>query len=484
MEKNFVINNFVNNQFIEPTQDNFLPIYNPATGETIGKVYQSSEHDVVNAVAVAQEAFNSWKNTSPTGRSKYLESIAQILESKLEEFAQLETINTGKPLWLTRRTDIPRAATNFRFFAHAATQFFSESHPIPGHAINFTLRQPIGTVGCISPWNLPLYLFTWKIAPALAAGNTVVAKPSEMTPLTAFKLGEVILESGLPPGVLNIIHGTGPDCGEAIVQHRVIKAISFTGSTAVGKRIAGICAQQLKKCSLELGGKNPHIIFNDVDLERAAQIAVEAAFTNQGQICLCGSRLLIQRDIYEAFKRIILGKVKNLKVGDPLLEENFLGALVSENHLRKIESYVNLAREEGGKVLCGGEKLIMQGRCKDGWFFPATLIENLTPNARCNHEEIFGPILTLLPFGNEEEAISIANLTDYGLAAVIQTNDLNRALRVSERLETGIVWVNTWMLRDLRTPFGGVKNSGLGREGGFEAMRFFTEAKNICIKYA
>jgi len=478
-----VIDHFIGGHIQAPSTGRYLSYCNPATGEKLGEVAAGTADDVELAVRAAERAFESWSVLPGMERARYLEAIARGIEARLETLAEAETANTGKPLWLSRRTDIPRAAANFRFFAHAATQFYSESHAMPGLAVNYTLRQPVGVAGCISPWNLPLYLFTWKIAPALAAGCTVVAKPSEVTPLTARLLCDIVMESELPPGVLNIVHGTGPDCGEAIVRHPHVKAVSFTGSTAVGRRLAVICAEQLKKISLELGGKNPQIVFEDSDTEETARAVAEAAFTNQGQICLCGSRVLVQKKVYESFKEKLLKHVQSLRVGDPLEEGVFLGAVVSEAHLRKIESYVVLALEEGGRIVTGGERVKPQGRCRNGWFFAPTVIEGLKPDARCNLEEIFGPVLTLLPFEDESDALRIANLTAYGLAAVVHTRDVQRALRVSEQLQAGIVWVNCWMLRDLRTPFGGVKNSGLGREGGFEALRFFTEAKNVCVRY-
>ncbi|MCX7768634.1 MAG: aldehyde dehydrogenase [Flavobacteriales bacterium] len=476
--------NFVANRFEEPQSRTFIPFFNAATGEALGQVADSNAEDVARAIEAARKAYPTWSTLSAGRRAEYLENLARLIEQRAEDLALAETTNTGKPLWLSRRTDIPRAAANFRFFAQAASQFFSECHPMPGMAVNFTLRQPLGVVGCISPWNLPLYLLTWKIAPALAAGNTVVAKPSELTPLTARLLCDLVLEVGLPPGVLNIVHGRGVPCGEAIVQRPEVKAVSFTGSTVVGRRIARICAEQLKKVSLELGGKNPHIIFDDVDIEEAVAAVVESGFTNQGQICLCGSRVLVQSSIYETFRDRLVEHANRLQVGDPLEEVHFMGAVVSQAHLEKIESYVALAQQEGGRVLCGGHRLQPEGRCRNGWFFAPTVIEGLRPEARCNQEEIFGPVITLLSFKEEEEAIRLANFTEYGLAAVVRTRDVGRALRVSERLQAGIVWVNCWMLRDLRTPFGGVKHSGLGREGGFEALRFFTEAKNVCIRYA
>jgi aminomuconate-semialdehyde/2-hydroxymuconate-6-semialdehyde dehydrogenase len=421
--------------------------------------------------------------TPLAARQAILQKIASIIEARAEELAEAEMLDTGKPISLARRLDIPRAASNFSFFAAAASQLASESHYMPGQAINYTVRQPIGVVGCISPWNLPLYLFTWKIAPALAAGNTVVAKPSEITPVTAAMLGEICNEAGLPAGVLNIIHGTGPAVGEAIVRHEGIKAISFTGSTAVGKRIAGICAEQLKKASLELGGKNPVIIFADCDYEEMLETTVRSSFSNQGQICLCGSRILVQKSIYEKFVADFSARVAKLKIGDPASSETEVGALISEGHLKKVLSYIDLAQMEGGRIVCGGKQVHLPAPLDGGFFVEPTIITGLVQNCRTNQEEIFGPVVTVMPFENEMEAIAMANQTTYGLASVVWTNHLARAHRVAGALQTGIVWVNCWLLRDLRTPFGGVKQSGIGREGGWEAIRFFTEAKNVTIKY-
>jgi aminomuconate-semialdehyde/2-hydroxymuconate-6-semialdehyde dehydrogenase len=361
-------------------------------------------------------------------------------------------------------------------------QFAAEAHAMENAAINYTLRQPIGVVGCISPWNLPLYLFTWKIAPALAAGNCVVAKPSEVTPLTAFELSKICIEVGLPAGVLNIVHGNGPLTGNAIVEHPHIKAISFTGSTRAGKEIASKAASAFKKISLELGGKNPNIIFADCDFEAMIKTTINSSFSNQGQICLCGSRILIEESIYEKFKNRFIEETAKLKVGDPLDATTKIGAIVSKAHFEKINYHIQLAKEEGGTILYGGNKVELEGRCKKGWFIQPTIIEGLGPECRTNKEEIFGPVVTLQKFKTDEEALELANASDYGLSATIWTQNLQRAHKLAAQLQCGIVWVNCWLLRDLRTPFGGTKNSGVGREGGFEAMRFFTEPKNVCVK--
>src|SRR5574343_414786 len=400
----------------------------------------------------------------------------------MDEFVSAESLDNGKPLSLAKRVDIPRAVSNFRFFATAIQQSSTETHFMEGVGVNYTLRRPIGVVACISPWNLPLYLFSWKIAPALAAGNCVIAKPSEITPYTAYLLGKVAKEAGLPDGVLNILHGLGGSVGDAIVKHPKIKAISFTGGTKTGEYIARTAAPMFKKLSLELGGKNPNIIFADCNFENMIKTTVRSSFENQGQICLCGSRIFIERPIYEKFKEAFIEKVNALKVGDPNSDVN-VGAIVSKPHYEKILSYIELAKQEGGKILTGGEAVNPGGRCENGYFIKPTVIEGLAYNCRTNMEEIFGPVVTLTPFDTEEEVLQYANATEYGLASSIWTENLTRAHRMAEKVECGIIWINCWLLRDLRTPFGGMKNSGVGREGGWEALRFFTEAKNVCIKY-
>jgi len=409
-------------------------------------------------------------------------AVADLIKARFEELALAESIDNGKPLWLAKRMDIPRAESNFRFFGTAALHFASEAHIMEDTAINYTNRKPIGVVGCISPWNLPLYLFSWKIAPALASGNCVVAKPSEITPMTAFLLSEICIEAGLPAGVLNIVHGLGSKAGSAIVSHPLIKAISFTGGTKTGAHIAAVAAPMFKKLSLELGGKNPGIIFADCNYDKMLRTVVRSVFTNQGQICLCGSRLIVEKSIYERFKSDFLKEVEKLKVGDPLSDESKMGALVSEAHMNKVLEYISLAKAEGGTLLTGGERIILDGELREGYFLQPTVFEGLGPKCRTNMEEIFGPVVTLQSFETEEEALALANASEYGLAASLWTNNLSRAHKMSAQIESGIVWVNCWLLRDLRTPFGGVKSSGVGREGGFEAMRFFTEAQNVCVE--
>ena len=459
---------------VAPQSEQYLENYNPSTGEVYAQIPDSDERDVAAAVAAAQKAFPEWANASSEKRSRILMRIADIIEQNIDVLAAAESEDNGKPISLSSSVDIPRAASNFRFFATAIIHYASESHFMPNLAINYTLRRPIGIVGCISPWNLPLYLFTWKIAPALAAGNCVIAKPSEVTPRTAFMLSEICKTAGLPDGVLNIVHGLGTTVGRAIV--------SFTGGTSTGKEIAKVAAPMFKKMSLELGGKNPNIIFADCDFPKMIATTVQSSFSNQGQICLAGSRIFVERSVYERFKTEFVAKTYLLKVGDPLEKITQIGAVVSKSHLEKILYYVNLAQQEGGEILLGGNAVQMKGKCANGWFMQPTIIGGLPYDCRTNQEEIFGPVVTITPFDTEEEVLKYANSTKYGLSATIWTSDLNRATRMSEQLEAGIVWVNCWLLRDLRTPFGGVKNSGVGREGGWEALRFFTEPKNVCIK--
>lgn len=475
--------NYIGGSLLPPRSGRFLDNVNPATGQVYSHIPDSDASDIAEAVAAAQQAFPDWAAAAPELRFRILNRIADLIEADLESFALAESNDSGKPLSVARSVDIPRAVSNFRFFATAAMQFASEAHPMPGQAVNYTLRQPLGTVGCISPWNLPLYLFTWKIAPALAAGNCVVGKPSELTPMTAFLLAKVCIEAGLPAGVLNIVHGLGPSAGQAIVEHPSVKAISFTGGTATGRHIAATAAPMFKKLSLELGGKNPSIVFADCDFEQSVSAAARSAFSNNGQICLCGSRIYVQKPIYEQFRDELVRRVSALRTGDPLASDSDLGALVSRSHWKKVQSYLKLAQEEGGRILCGGEPIQPEGRCSEGFFLTPAIIEGLDAQCRTNQEEIFGPVVTIQAFETEEEVLEWANGTDYGLAANVWTQDLSRSHRVAERLQMGIVWINCWMLRDLRTPFGGVKHSGIGREGGWEAMRFFTEPKNVCVKY-
>lgn len=475
--------NYINGQLVAAASGQSIDVFDPSKGEVYALAPDSDTSDIQQAVDAAKAAFPAWAATSVEERSEILLKISDLITSKLELLAAAESLDNGKPLWLARQVDIPRAASNFRFFAKAITQFATEAHENIGQsAINYSLRSPLGVVGCISPWNLPLYLFSWKIAPALAAGNTVIAKPSEVTPMTAFLLSEICIEAGLPAGVLNIVHGLGHKVGDAINKHTAIKAISFTGSTRVGGEIARIAAPMFKKLSLEMGGKNPNIIFADCNYEKMLSTTVRSSFANQGQICLCGSRILVERPIYERFKKDFVARAKALKVGPPSAADTKVGATVSEPHYQKILSYIELAQEEGGTILAGGHAVHPQGHEK-GWYVAPTVIENLSMDCRTNQEEVFGPLVTIMPFDTEEEALALANNTNYGLASTLWTENLSRAHRMAKEIEAGIVWINTWLLRDLRTPFGGVKSSGVGREGGFEALRFFTEVKNVCIQY-
>ncbi len=476
------ISNYIGGSLQAPLGLRYLDNINPATGEVYSQTPDSDITDVEEAVGAARGALPGWSSTPVETRFRILNRIADLIEENLDVLALAETTDNGKPLWLSKSVDIPRASSNFRFFATGIMHFASESHQMEHAAINYTLRQPLGVVGCISPWNLPLYLFSWKIAPAIAAGNCVVAKPSEVTPMTSYLLSQICIEAGLPRGVLNIVHGTGPGCGSAIVAHPEIKAISFTGSTRAGREIASVAAPMFKKLSLELGGKNPNIIFADCDWDKMMRTTLRSSFSNQGEICLCGSRILIEESIYEKFKHEFVQRAKKLKVGDPLLDDSRQGAIVSKVHYDKVMSCIKLAEDEGGTVLAGGTSVIVPGRCEGGYFIEPTVIEGLERHCRTNMEEIFGPVVTLQPFKTEEEALLLANTSEYGLSATIWTNDVSRAHRVASQVQSGIIWVNCWLLRDLRTPFGGMKNSGTGREGGWDALKFFTEPKNVCIE--
>ncbi len=470
--------NYINGQLVAPQSNTYLDSVNPATGLKINDVPISNEADVEAAINAAQNAFENWSSLTIQQRSIYLTAIANEIENSIQQLALAEVQDNGKTITQATSVDIPRAAENFKFFAQAILEFPEESYTTEKFT-NQVLRQPLGVVACISPWNLPLYLFTWKIAPALAAGNCVVAKPSEVTPLTAFLLSKICIKIGLPAGVLNIVHGNGSVTGNALITNTAIKAISFTGSTTVGKHIAQIAAQHLKKVSLELGGKNPAIVFEDCDFDKTVSELVRASFSNQGEICLCSSKLFIQKSIYEKFKIAFVQKVKQLKVGNPLHKETNVGAIVSEVHFNKIINCIAIAKQEGATILCGGTAVQLNGYNKNGFFIAPTVLENLPNNCITNQEEIFGPVITLMPFENEEEAVHLANENQYGLSATIWSNDIEKANRVAAKIDAGVIWINCWLIRDLRTPFGGMKNSGIGREGGNEALRFFTEAKNV-----
>lgn len=476
------IENYINGKFQPSVLGEYLDNINPAEGKVYSKLPDSTSVDVEEAVEAAKGAFPAWSDTSPGERSKIMQRIADLIDRDHASLAMAESLDNGKPLKLASRVDIPRASANMRFYASAIEQFASESHQMDKDTINYTLRKPVGVAGCISPWNLPLYLFTWKIAPAIATGNTVVAKPSEITPMTAYLFSKLCVEAGLPPGVLNIVHGLGAKAGQAIVEHPDVPLISFTGGTATGKKLAATAAPMFKKLSLELGGKNPNIIFDDCDFERALNTTIHSSFANQGEICLCGSRIFVQQGVYQKFLKAFIEKTKGLNVGDPLEESSKLGAIVSEDHMNKILSYIELAKEEGGTIVTGGKRTTIEGKCEQGYFLEPTIITGLDHNCRTNQEEIFGPVVTIMPFEDENEVLEYADGTAYGLSATIWTENLRRAHRVADQIKSGIIWVNCWLVRDLRTPFGGMKQSGVGREGGLEALRFFTEPKNVCIK--
>jgi aminomuconate-semialdehyde/2-hydroxymuconate-6-semialdehyde dehydrogenase len=479
-----LIKNFINGQYVDPASGQYFDKINPATGDVIARVPDSDGRDVDRAVEAAARAFPVWSRTPVAKRSHLLLAVAEGIEKNLDRLAEAECIDTSKPFRLAKVVDIPRAASNFRFFATAILHFHSEAYRTDQLALNYTLHQPRGVAGLISPWNLPLYLFSWKVAPALATGNTVVAKPSELTPTTSHLLTEICQEAGWPAGVFNVVHGHGAKVGAAIVSHPRVPTISFTGGTATGAEIAKSAAPLFKKVTLELGGKNPNIIFADADVDEVLKTSLRSSFENQGEICLCGSRIFVEDTLYPAFVERFVAETRRLKVGDPLDPATDQGALISKSHLEKVQSYVRLAKDEGGRILCGGAPASVPDRCRNGFFFQPTVIVDLDVKCRVNQEEIFGPVVTITPFREEEELVRYANGVPFGLCASLWTRDLARAHRVAEKIECGTIWVNCWLLRDLRTPFGGMKHSGVGREGGEEALRFFTEPKTVCIKFA
>lgn len=478
------IQNFIDGEFVPAASGRHLEIIEPATGKSYASVPDSGAVDVDRAVAAAGRAFPGWSRTSGEERGKILTRIADAIDANLDRLARAESIDTGKPLRLARSLDIPRSAKNFRFFASAIQHFHSESYATDHLAINYILRRPRGVAGLISPWNLPLYLLSWKLAPAIATGNTAVAKPSELTPMTAFLLAGICRDAGLPPGVLNIVHGTGEAAGARIVGHPGVETISFTGGTETGAEISRTASSQFKKVALELGGKNPNIIFADAALDEVIQTSLRSSFTNQGQLCLSGSRIFVEEEIFDLFVDRFLAATRRLHVGDPLDEKTDQGAIISREHLDKILAYIDLARQEGGEIRCGGGAPEgVNSRCRNGFFLEPTVITGIGTDSRVNREEIFGPVVTITPFRDEEELVEAANGTEYGLSASIWTENLSRAHRLAERIAAGTIWINCWMFRDLRVPFGGMKHSGLGREGGEEALRFFTEPKTVCVRY-
>ncbi|HWC65874.1 MAG TPA: aldehyde dehydrogenase, partial [Thermoanaerobaculia bacterium] len=461
----------------------WLEDFEPATGEAIAEVADSDAADVGAAVAAASKAFPDWRRTPAEERSRLLMRVADLIEENFEDLAALESRDSGKPISLARRLDVPRAVANFRFFATAILHAETKSHSTGEIALNYTLRQPLGVAGLISPWNLPLYLLTWKIAPAVAAGNTCVAKPSELTPLTALRLAELVREAEVPPGVINVVHGRGVGAGRALTSHPDVPLISFTGGTKTGADVAAAAGPLFKKVSLELGGKNPNLVFADADLEEAVATSIRSSFWNQGEICLCGSRIFVERSVFDRFLERFVERTKALHVGDPQDPATDVGALVSEAHLRKVAGYVELAKREGGEIVCGGgAPSDLPERVRGGWFLEPTVVVGVPCSGRVMQEEIFGPVVTVTPFDSVEEAVALVNGTRYGLSASVWTRDLGKAHRVAAALDCGTIWVNTWLLRDLRVPFGGMKESGVGREGGFDSLDFFTEAKNVCVK--
>lgn len=478
------IKNFIGGEFCSSQNKKTLENFEPATGKVYSLLPRSEASDVDAAVSAANQAFPQWSKLTTQERSQFLHKIADGIETRMKEFVAAESRDQGKPEWLAESLDIPRAVANFRFFAQQILFTPIESNDFAGKAINTVLRKPVGVAGLISPWNLPLYLLSWKMAPALAAGNTVVCKPSEITPMTAFLLAQVIKDSGLPPGVANLVFGLGAEAGEALVKHPKVPIVSFTGGTTTGKHLNATAAPLLKKVSLELGGKNANIIFADANIDEALTTTLRSSFLNQGEICLCGSRIFVERSIYDSFLSRFIAETKKLKVGDPKQAENFIGALASKAHFDKVRSYVQLAEKEGGRIETGLEPLnFTDAAFKDGYFMRPTIISGLTPQCRVMQEEVFGPVVTVTPFDSEEEVIHLANGVDYGLSASVWTKDVQRVYRLGQQLDVGTLWVNSWMLRDLRAPFGGVKMSGLGREGGLHSLEFFTEATNLCIKY-
>ena len=475
------LRNLVNGAFVPAKEGALIDNLGPATGQVIARIPRSTKADVDAAVAAAKVALPGWAKTSVADRAALLDRVAHRLEARLDELAALESRDTGKPVSLAKSLDIPRAIANFRFFADLVRTQPGESSAM-ADALNYTHRAPVGVCALVTPWNLPLYLLSWKAAPALAMGNTIVAKPSELTPMTASALAEILMEAGCPPGVFNLVHGLGAEAGDALVSHPDVALVSFTGGTATGAKVAAAAAPQFKKLSLELGGKNPSLVFADCDFDKTVSGVVRSAFLNQGQICLCGSRILVERSLHDRFVDALLSELKAWPVGDPSNPATKIGATISSGHRDKVEGYLKLAIEEGGTIRCGGKRPALPAPIDRGFFLEPTIITGLPATCRTATEEIFGPVVTVHPFDSEDEVIAMANGTKYGLAASVWTRDLARAHRVAQVLESGMVWVNTWLHRDLRVPFGGAKQSGVGREGGRYSLEFFSEAKNICIK--
>lgn len=472
--------NYIKGKFNEPISSEWMDNFSPSTGEVIGSIPLSGDADVRSAIAAAKSALPQWSSLDPSDRALWLDKIADCLEEKFEEIAHLESMDTGKPISLARSVDARRSVSNFRFFSEMIRDREDEVFEMED-ATNIVKLRAVGVGALITPWNLPLYLLSWKVAPAIGMGNTVVCKPSELTPLTADLLMRAIDEVGLPPGVVNLVHGNG-NAGSILTGDPDVDLVSFTGGTSTGAKVAQSASPQFKKLSLELGGKNASIVFSDCNLEETVKGVTRAAFLNQGQVCLCGSRILVEDAIYDQFMDMFVESVESMVIGDPMHEDTDLGALISKQHLEKVESYVSLALEEGGEIVTGGKPCLPKELEGGNWMSP-TVVTGLGTESRCSTEEVFGPFVTVHRFNSEGDAIKIANNTRYGLAGSIWTGDTERGKRVAESIHTGMIWVNTWLHRDLRVPFGGVKDSGVGREGGKWSMGFFSEPLNVCLKH-
>ena len=471
---------FINGEYVPSLSGKVKDNINPATEEVISQISQGGQEEVNEAVAAAKKALKGpWKKFTLDERIAVIRKIGDIILERKDELARLESLDTGKPIWLSTAVDISRSAFNFHFFADYLRSVGTEAYETDDVAINYSVRRPVGVVGIISPWNLPLLLMTWKLAPALAAGNTVVVKPASLTPTTATIIGEICKEAGVPDGVVNIVNGSGSVVGTGLTEHKDVDAITFTGETSTGQTIMAAGAKTLKKLSYELGGKNPNIIFADADLDEVIDTTLKSSFINQGEVCLCGSRIYVERSAYDEFIEKFVARTKELVVGDPFDPKTKVGALVGKDHYERVLSYIELAKEEGGEILTGGKR--PEGLDK-GYFLEPTIIVGLDRHCRVVNEEIFGPVVTVIPFDTEEEVLDQVNDTDYGLSASIWTNDIRRGHRMAKEVEAGIIWVNTWFLRDLRTPFGGMKSSGIGREGGIHSFEFYSELSNVCIK--
>lgn len=475
------ISNYIGGKECAPRSGKYLDNYEPATGKVYSLVPDSGAEDVNLAVEAAKDIYPWWSKRTPEQRSQVLLSIADRLEKSLGEFAMAESRDQGKPLALAREMEIPRAISNFRYFATKIlhTQDMARSN---SGVLNYTYHSPLGVAGLISPWNLPLYLLTWKIAPAIAFGNTVVCKPSELTPMTAYMLGEIFNEAGVQHGVVNIVFGTGANAGAALTAHNDVPLLSFTGGTSTGRKILESSIPRFKKTSLELGGKNAAIVFADADISEAAIQSVRASFQNQGEICLCNSRIFVEESVYPTFVEKFARTASLIRMGNPEEKETQMGPLVSREHREKVMSYIELAKKEGGQIQYGGKIPKLAAPFDQGYFLEPTVITGLTSDCRVMQEEIFGPVVSIVPFKTEEEAIKNLNSVEFGLSASVFTQNISRAHRVSQALDVATVWVNSWMVRDLAMPFGGMKHSGLGREGGEYSRDFFTEVKTVSIK--